>query len=175
VNPFDILIFIILSFCLIRGGFRGLIKEVSSVIGVIAGGYAAYTYYPDVDLLLEKSISDPAYLSMISIVLIFGLVFIVINVIGIVIKHIMKISHLGWLDHVVGAVFGLIKGYLVSIFLMIAFVAFLPDDLPTIEKSKLSPYLNIAAEQMSKVASKDIRDKFSLNIQDIKKVWEDHK
>ncbi len=175
MNPFDILIVVILSFCLIRGGFRGLIKEVSSVIGVVAGGYAAYTYYPDVDLLLERWVSDPSYLSLISIVLIFCLVFIVISIIGIVIKHVMSIAHLGWLDHVFGAGFGLIKGCFVSIFLMIAFVAFLPDDLPTIEKSKFSPYLNIAAEQMSKVASKDIRDKFSLNIQDIKKVWEDQK
>lgn len=175
MNPFDILIVVILSFCLVRGGFRGLIREVSSVIGVMAGGYAAYTYYPDVDLLLGRWVSDPSYLSMISIVIIFCLVFVVISVIGIVIKHVMSISHLGWLDHVFGAGFGLLKGCLISVFLMIAFVAFLPDDLPTIEKSKLSPYLNIAAEQLSKVASKDMKDKFSLNIKDIKKAWENHK
>jgi membrane protein required for colicin V production len=141
----------------------------------MAGGYAAYTYYPGTDLLLEKWISEPKYLSMISIVLIFCIVFFVISVIGILIKHVMSISHLGWLDHVFGAGFGLIKGCLVSVFLMIAFVAFLPDDLPVIEKSKFSPYLNIAAEQLSKVASKDMRDKFSLNIKDVKGAWEDQK
>ncbi|PQP34359.1 colicin V production protein, partial [Desulfobacteraceae bacterium SEEP-SAG9] len=33
MNPLDILIIVIAGFCLIRGIFRGLIKELSSIIG----------------------------------------------------------------------------------------------------------------------------------------------
>ncbi|MBW2176094.1 MAG: CvpA family protein, partial [Deltaproteobacteria bacterium] len=39
----DVLMIVIVGFCLIRGVFRGLIKEISSIIGVFAGYYAAYT------------------------------------------------------------------------------------------------------------------------------------
>ena len=46
MNPFDMVIVVILSFCLIRGFFRGLIKELASIVGVLGGFYAAYTYYP---------------------------------------------------------------------------------------------------------------------------------
>ncbi|MGD9259358.1 MAG: CvpA family protein, partial [Desulfobacterales bacterium] len=37
MNPFDILIIIILGYSLIRGLFRGLVKEVASIIGVLGG------------------------------------------------------------------------------------------------------------------------------------------
>jgi len=37
MNPFDTIIAIILGYCLIRGFFRGLIKELSSIIGVLGG------------------------------------------------------------------------------------------------------------------------------------------
>ena len=36
-NPFDIGIIIIFGFCMIRGFFRGFVKEVISLIGVLAG------------------------------------------------------------------------------------------------------------------------------------------
>ena len=44
MNYLDIIIVVILSYCVIRGVFRGLIKELSSIIGVFGGFYAAYTY-----------------------------------------------------------------------------------------------------------------------------------
>ena len=46
MNPFDILMLIILAYGLIRGIFRGLVRELASIIGVLGGFYAAYSYYP---------------------------------------------------------------------------------------------------------------------------------
>ncbi len=42
MNIFDIVIIVIVSFCLIRGIFNGLVGEVSGIIGVYAGFYGAY-------------------------------------------------------------------------------------------------------------------------------------
>ncbi len=175
MNPFDILIVVTLSFCLIRGIFRGLIKEISSVIGVLGGGYAAYTYYPEAELIISRWISDPTYLSLLGFLLIFCSIFVVISVIGIVIKHLLSVSHMGWLDHVFGACFGFIKGLLITVVLLIAFVTFLPKNSFIIEDSKLSPYLNKIAEKTSLVISNDIKKKFFLNITNIKKTWENRR
>jgi len=41
MNALDVVIAVIVGFCLIRGIFRGLIKELSSIIGVFAGFYFA--------------------------------------------------------------------------------------------------------------------------------------
>ena len=66
MNPFDILIITILAYGLIRGIFRGLIREISSIVGVLGGFYAAYSYYPHVANLISAWISNPAYLNILS-------------------------------------------------------------------------------------------------------------
>ena len=71
MNLFDITVIIITSYCLIRGVFRGLIKEISSIVGVLGGFYAAYTYYGDLGKLLGRWISDTAYLNILSFLIIF--------------------------------------------------------------------------------------------------------
>jgi len=59
MNFFDIIVVVILGYCFIRGIFRGLIKELSSIVGVFGGFYAAYTYYMMVAKLLSKWNGSP--------------------------------------------------------------------------------------------------------------------
>ncbi|MGA6927040.1 MAG: CvpA family protein, partial [Desulfosarcina sp.] len=59
MNPFDIVVVTILAYGLIRGIFRGLVREISSIVGVLGGFYAAYTYYPQVARLIDGWISNP--------------------------------------------------------------------------------------------------------------------
>ena len=41
MNILDILIAVIVGFCLVRGIFRGIIKELTSIVGVVAGFFAS--------------------------------------------------------------------------------------------------------------------------------------
>ncbi|MCP3873660.1 MAG: CvpA family protein, partial [Desulfobacteraceae bacterium] len=66
MNVFDIAIIVIISFCLIRGLFKGLIGEISGIVGVVAGFYGAYTYYPMVTAYGEKWIENPAFRNLIA-------------------------------------------------------------------------------------------------------------
>jgi membrane protein required for colicin V production len=46
----------------IRGIFRGLVRELASIVGVLGGFYAAYSYYPHVaqaDLSLDFQYGVP--------------------------------------------------------------------------------------------------------------------
>ncbi|MGD8721013.1 MAG: CvpA family protein, partial [Desulfobacterales bacterium] len=63
MNPFDILTIVILAYSVIRGIFRGLIKEMSSIVGVLAGYYAAYSYYALVAAVLSRWITNTAYVN----------------------------------------------------------------------------------------------------------------
>lgn len=128
MNKFDMLIIVILAFCVIRGVFRGLIKEMSSIIGVLAGFYAAYSYYMVIAKLLSRWISSAAYLNIVSFLILFCGVFFVISILGIVIKYVLDIAFMGWVDRVCGAGFGIIKGILIISVLLIIFTAFLPKN-----------------------------------------------
>jgi len=173
MNPFDMLIIIIVSFCLIRGLFRGLIKEISSIIAVLGGFYAAFTYYPLLASLplLSKWIHNHAYLNIISFMAIFMLIFIVISLLGVLIKFLLKITFLGWLDRLGGAGFGFSKGILIVSVLLFMFTSFLSKGSPFIGNSLLSPHVTTVSETMSKFVSSDMKKGFESNLLKFKEIW----
>jgi membrane protein required for colicin V production len=175
VNFFDIIVIVILGYCLIRGVFRGLIKELSSIIGVLGGFYAAFTYYMLVAKLLSKWITNTGYLNILSFLIIFCGVFIIISILGVIINYLLKIAFLGWLDRILGSVFGAMKGILIVSVLLIALTAFLPKGTPVIKDSLLSPYVTLVSEKIAKVVSKDMKHAFSAKIETIKKAWKKNK
>ena len=171
MNQFDIVIVIIFGFCLIRGFFRGFIKEMSSIIGVLGGFYAAYTYYLEVARPLSGWISDQSYLHIISFLIIFCGVFLIISIIGVVIKYVLNIAFLGWIDRICGAGFGIIKATLIASVLLIALTAFLPKGAPIVKDSMLSPHVSFISEKMAKVIPKDMKHQFVSKIEELKKAW----
>ena len=171
MNPFDILVIVILGYCLVRGLFRGLVKEVSSIIGVLGGFYAAYSYYTRVAKWLSHFISDTAYLNILSFLLIFCCVLIFINVLGIIIKYLLNVAFLGWVDRIFGIVFGFTKGILIVSVILIILTAFLPKGAPIIQNSLLAPHVMWVSENMATVISKDMKRDFLDKLGELKKSW----
>ena len=171
MNPFDMLAASILAFCVIRGVFRGLIKELSSIVGVLAGFYAAYNFYPAVAGLLKGWIADPGYLNIVSFLILFCLIFFIISIIGVVIKYLLNIVFMGWFDRISGACFGCAKGVLIVAVLFIVFTAFLPKGSPFVKDSLLGPHVALISENMAKVVSKDLKRQFSEKVKELKNTW----
>ena len=171
MNPLDMVIIVIIAFCLIRGIFRGLIKEIASIVGVFTGFYAAYTYYGILAKLLSKWITNIPYLNILSFLIIFSVIFIIISIIGVIIKYLLNIAFLGWLDRICGAGFGIIKGLLIVAVILIALTTFLPKGTPVIKNSLLSPHVTKISEKMVKIVSKDMKQQFEEKIKELKKAW----
>ena len=171
MNPFDILIIIIIAYSLIRGLFRGLVKEVSSIIGVLGGFYAAYSYYPMVAKLLAGLIVNSSYLNILSFLIIFCSVLILISILGIVIKYLLNVAFLGWIDRACGLGFGLIKGLLIITVLFIILTTFLPKGAPLIKKSILAPHVIWISEKMVNVVPKEMKKDFFGKLDEFKKAW----
>jgi membrane protein required for colicin V production len=171
MNPLDTIILVILGFCLIRGSFRGLVKEISSIIGVLAGYYAGYTYYPGLSESFSTWISHDSYADIFSFLLIFCGVFLAISILGAIIKYLMNIAFLGWIDRIFGIFFGLFKGILIVSILVVILTAFLPKGSPFMKESVMAPRAVWASEQLAKMVSPEMREKFFQKIKELKKSW----
>ena len=171
MNPFDIFIIIIIGYSLIRGLFRDLVKEVSSIIGVLGGFYAAYTYYKVLAGLLAGLIHDTSYLNILSFLIIFSGVLIVVGVLGVIIKYLLNISFLGWVDRIGGVVFGVLKGILIVSILFITLTAFLPKGTAFIKNSELAPHVSWISEKLAEVISKEMKLDFKAKLGGLKKAW----
>ena len=171
MNPFDIIIVVILGYSLVRGIFRGLVKEVSSIIGVLGGFYAAFTYYTILAKLLSGLINETAYLNILSFLLIFCSVLIVVGILGVIIKYLLNIAFLGWVDRIGGVCFGLVKGILIASVLFITLTAFLPKGSAFLKNSMLAPHVSWVSEKMAKVVSKEMKQDFMAKLAELKKAW----
>ena len=167
MNAFDIAIIIIVSFCLIRGLFKGLIGELSGIIGVVAGFYGAYTYYPLIIPYIQKWIQSPGIRNLVSFSLLFCAILIVISLLSVLIRKILDLVFLGWVDRTFGLVFGAAKGVLIVSVLFIMITAFLPKNSNILTGSKLSPHVAEVSKAMTLFVSKNTRKDFMKKLEGI--------
>jgi membrane protein required for colicin V production len=172
MNAFDIFALIIIGYGLIRGIFRGLIKEVSGIIGVVAGFWGAYSYYPRVARLLDRWISDPAYLNILSFLLIFCCVLVVVSIVGVVVKYLLRVAFLGWLDRICGGLFGFLKAVLIAAVVLMALTAFLPKGTPLVRDSLLAPHVTSISATLAHITPKELKAQFREKLADLQKTWQ---
>ena len=171
MNALDIVIGIILVFGLVRGVFRGLVEEISSIIGIFGGIYGAVFYYSDAAALFRRWISDTAYANIIGFLVIFGLIFILVSVLGVLIKYLLNIASLGWFDRLCGAAFGAVKGVLIASVLLFALTTFLPGGSPLIETSRLAPHVAVVTETLAKIIPHKLKQRFSDKYKEAQQAW----
>ena len=110
MNYLDLIILFFLVFGLYKGQSNGLIKEISSVIGLVLAILIASNFNDELALYLLTFIELQD--SLIKIISFFILFFIVIKLVEILAKLITKLAKiiaLGLVNKILGAVFGLIK------------------------------------------------------------------
>ncbi|MCP4669933.1 MAG: CvpA family protein [Desulfobacula sp.] len=167
MNAFDILVVIIVAFCLIRGVFKGLIGEVSGIIGVVAAFYGAYTYYPLITVYAEKWIENSEFRNILAFFLIFCAILIVVGLVSLLIRKILNLVFLGWVDRTFGLVFGAAKGVLIVSVIFIMITSFFPENSKILTTSKFSPYIAKVSETLTVFVSKNSRQDFLKKLEGI--------
>ena len=171
MNLLDYVLIVILGYCLIRGVFRGLIKELSSIIGVLGGFYAAYSYYPLVAAPLSRWIANKGYLNIISFLILFVTIYLIVSIIGVIIKYLMNIVFLGWTDRLCGAACGALKGLLIAVVLILVLTTFLPRNAAVLRDSLVARKMMQYSAALVQVASPDMKDLFGAKMKELNKSW----
>lgn len=172
MNLLDTVLAVIAGYCIIRGVFRGLIKELSSIIGVMGGFYAAYSYYPHLTKYLARWVADPGYQRIIGFLIIFIVVFFAVSFAGIVIKYLMNIAFLGWTDRICGLLFGALKGGLIITVLLLVLTAFLPKNAAVIKRSWVAHHMIPVSAYLVKITPAEMKRDFRVKAKELKKSWQ---
>ena len=175
MNLFDVLILGIINFCLIRGIYRGLIKEGLSLIGVIVGFCAGSHYYAEISELLSYYISRDIHPRIIGFLSVFLSIVIITHILIPTINYILALNFTRIIDRSLGGGVGISKGFLVSCIMLIIFSAFLPKDTPIIADSRISCHLTRISEKIILVSPKKMKHEFTEKIEAYKKKWKNHK
>jgi len=141
MNWLDFLIIAALAWFAISSLYSGLIREVVTVVAVVMGAVLAGSLYlklvPDIKLVVNNDSAAHliAFLSIFLAVVLLG------QLVAHLLKQIASLFLLGTLDHVGGALFGLLKGFFLVEALLIVFVTYPNLGLgTTIDESRLTPF-----------------------------------
>jgi membrane protein required for colicin V production len=110
MNWLDFILAGIIILGIIRGLMKGFILEVSSFIGVIAGILAARLWYINLASQLQVWLDISLYYAKpLAFITIFFATVILFHLIAVIINKLVKAIALGWLNRLLGAIFGGLK------------------------------------------------------------------
>jgi membrane protein required for colicin V production len=150
MNWLDAIIVVILILSLVTGFINGLVKEVASLSALILGIWGAIKFSTfTAEKLYDYFDMTGRYVGVIAFLITFGIIVVIIHFIGILADKVVSAASLGFINRILGIVFGLIKSMLImSVFFVVlnaidARRPFLPKK--TIEESKFyNPISDIA-------------------------------
>ena len=153
MNLLDLIILGTMVFLLIRGIFRGFIREVGSLAGVILGVWAANHYQPQMAGYLKHYLPATWLVPLIAFAAVFAVVLILCNLAGWGLKLLMKKLFLGWADRTLGAVFAVLKGIILTYLAIVLLTFFVPSKTPLVAESRLAPLIITSYQAMVSVIS----------------------
>ena len=110
MNLFDCLLIAILAYSTIMAFVRGIILELFSLVGLIAGILLAAWNYQHVALLLGRLITSLATAQIVSFLLIIIGVMVLSTLLGKALNRTAHAIGLGFFDRLLGAAFGFVRG-----------------------------------------------------------------
>lgn len=108
----------------VLGLYWGLIRQVLSIVGLVVGVVAAGRYGPEVAAWLSSFVADPLLTGAIGFLGVLLLVSALASLVASALRIFAGLLFLGWLDHLLGGLLGLVQAGLAAAALLVAMVAF---------------------------------------------------
>lgn len=163
----DIVIAIIVIAGFVAGLFKGLMKEVVGLAAVLIGFVIASRTYVQVATFLQKYIHEPVVTKFLGFILVFLAVLIVGSLAALLLSKLM-VGPLKLINHVLGGVFGLVEGMLISGVFIFALLVF-PINKEALSNSRLAPYCYGLTKVMVNLIPRDLKDQFREAYENIKR------
>lgn len=169
LTAFDWFLLLILAWSTILALIRGLLRELCSLAGLIAGVLLAGWYYGPVARWLERWLPSASAANIAAFLLIAVGVGIAAGLIGRMFRRTASTIGLGFLDRLAGGLFGFVRGCLLATVVMLAIAAFLPS-FSAGRSSLLAPYFLHAAHGISFIVPNDLQARIAGGIGALKHI-----
>lgn len=171
INTLDLIIISGITISVIYSLIRGLIKEIFSLLSIIIGIFIATRYYTVSAKLFNGLLDNQNWANVAGFVLTLVLVSFCVSLVGMMIQKLIKEINLGIIDRIGGAIFGLLKGIIISFFIIMLLIAFFPPQSHFLKTSKVTPQIIRISTVMVYFIPKDLKIKFMEQLVQLKDLW----
>lgn len=160
MNSLDIFFVSIAGFFLFRGIFRGLILEISSIAGFLAGFLAANKFYGDLQPVAARIIPGQEWSQAAAYLFIFVTTMFAVSLFSLFLKKLLRMIMLGWLDRLGGGLLGFVKAGLICSLTLLMLTVFLPKNHELLTTSRISPHISAMSRNLSGFLPEELKDEF---------------
>lgn len=163
MTVFDYIVLGIVSISVLLSITRGVVREVVSLLGWIIAFFVASHYAANFEPLLPQTIEDGSFRMLIVFVTTFFVALVVVMVCSLLLSKLVRSVGLGFIDRILGAVFGFVRGLLIVLFTILAagFTA-LPQQ-SFWQQALLREPLEMMATQVIPWLPQDLKEHISFN------------
>jgi membrane protein required for colicin V production len=156
MNLFDWFLIAVLAYSTIMAFMRGIILELFSLGGLVAGILIASWNYNLLAPIIERLITTSAIAQIVAFFIIIIGVMVLSAILGKALNRTAHAIGLGFFDRLLGGVFGFARGCLLGVVILMSIAAFLPHST-WIATSQLSSYFHAGAHAVSFVVPHDLQ------------------
>ncbi len=162
----DIFVIAVLLFFVLRNAWIGFWRGLSSLIGIVAGYILSLRYGNLIENILAPWISG-GWLKIAAYGAAFLLGYLSIFILAELLTRLFKKAHLSWMDHLLGAILGGVKGLLLLAVTFILLTTFYPRGERYFKGSYTYPYVMKCARFLADIFPSKIKARFNYNLRHI--------
>lgn len=161
---FDLVIIILTLLLGIKGLFRGFIKEVFGIVGIVGAAFIASRIALDTGKIVAPllNLENQTSIQFLGFVIAFFAIWLIVYAVGVIVSKIFSVSGLGIIDRFFGFVFGMLK--VILIFSLLAYAVTSIKAFKKLSEEKLAdsillPHLIDVGSYVLKLDINTINDK----------------
>jgi membrane protein required for colicin V production len=173
MNWLDAVLLLILALSVVGGFRKGLSRQVIGLVSVVAAIVLGLWMYGLAGAYLEPYVSSRRMANCGGFALVFCAVLVAGNLAGFLIGKMLRITGLSFFDRLLGASFGVLRGTLIAVALILGLMAFSAEGKPPglVVRSRVAPYAMGAARVFASMAPHEMREGFRRTYGEVKSAW----
>lgn len=170
----DLLLAIIVISSLMAGFVAGFARVGIGFCAAVAGLIFGFWFYGIPAAWFHKFVSSLPLSNVFGFLFVFWAVLMAGALIAKLVSTLFKWTGLSWLDRLLGAAFGIVRGAVIGVGFVAVLLAFSPRPLPNwMVGSMLLPYAVDASDLFASIAPADLKEAVRDGLQEIHKDWDD--
>jgi membrane protein required for colicin V production len=175
MNWLDFVLALILAASVIAGFRRGLSRQIIGLVSGVLALVLGIWFYGTVGFYLLPYASSRTMANAGGFAVIFCGVLLLGAMVSFVVGKFLTVTGLSIVDHLLGAGFGLLRGLVFAVAIIMGVMAFSRADKPpeAIVTSRMAPYVVDAARVVAAMAPHELREGFRRTYAQVKAAWSD--
>ncbi|MEE4135258.1 MAG: CvpA family protein [Desulforhopalus sp.] len=146
LTTYDLVVLGIFAALIARGLWIGLLKQLTSLLALYLGYFAASQYHDRLLPVLRDISDNPKVLFLTAYIILFIATYLVVMLLGKLLSLVINMTLAGWFDRLLGAVVGFAKAAIIVILIHLFLGTILAPENPMLRGCATCDVLNGAAE-----------------------------